>query len=82
VNIFTDPAGAQLVIVTSPGQLTNGTVEVNVSGIAKSSSVPRASVIRPGDTAPEPLATVVRVGVDFLITVTLRRGTAVVRLEL
>lgn len=133
VNLFEDRSGAQIVVVTSPGVLFNGSVSmplllvnggvvwwkcihdcrgnvagdlltctclscedthshvytprlvaqvvVNVSNAGASASV-RATVVRPGDAAPTPLSTVKVVGNDLIITTSLTRGAALVRVEL
>jgi len=81
VNLFEARDGARIVVITSPGQLTNSTVEVNVSAVNTTNS-PHAFAIRPGESVLEPLSTVYVAGADVLITVKLFRGAAVVRLEL
>jgi ABC-type Zn2+ transport system substrate-binding protein/surface adhesin len=56
-------------------------VVVNITNAGATAAV-RATVVRPGDASPTPLTTVARDGNNLIITTTLARGAAVMRVEL
>ena len=81
VALFEDQDGAQLAVVTSPGsnRPNNTQVEITIRGL-NSTVAPVATVVRPGEEGPKPLASVRRSGADIVATVTLQRGAALVRI--
>merc|ERR1712046_93129 len=75
VNLFEDTSGAQIVVITSPGALANGTVEVTLHDMPQVSGL-CATVVRPGDASPTRLMDIRQVGGNITFTAGLSRGAA------
>ena len=81
VNLFRDQIGREIVVITSPGKLLSGDVEIIVRGSSFGPGL-HAVVVRPGERLPTPLDAVrVNGHGDVILTTSLGRGAAVVQLS-
>ena len=85
VNIFSDQVGREIIVVTSPGVMLNGTVQVTVRGSSLGETGALNGVVAvPGDRGePKPVMGIRRnhTSGDIHFSVRLSRGAAVARLS-
>jgi hypothetical protein len=81
VNLFEDTSSAQIVVITSPGALANGTFEDTLHDMPQVSSL-CATTVRPGEARPTRLMGIRQDGGNITFTADLLRGAAAVRIEL